>query len=241
LRATFAVVVDSEREVHATFARARGFEREVPAPFKRAAHRASHAGARVAGGVDSSRRVPRVQPRMALSVLSLSAERCPLSWPRTVSGGGSVVMTAPGEAPIQPVVFKTTVPIRFTDIDRYGHVATAHYVEYVYTHRLDFIRARFGVGQEVFAQRGVGFVVRRMEMDFFRPIPASQTDVVVESFVSTLDGGRFVVDYKMEHPSGAPPPLEWPVRLSHHRPPKGRPVRGPRLDARVVHRGAVIP
>jgi acyl-CoA thioester hydrolase len=113
-------------------------------------------------------------------------------------------MNAAGETPSHPIVYRTTVPIRFTDVDRYGHVATAQYVEYVFTHRFDFIRERFGAGPEVFAQRGVGFYVRRMEMDFLRPIPASQREVALESFVSTLEGGRFVVDCKIQHPSGDP-------------------------------------
>lgn len=104
----------------------------------------------------------------------------------------------------EPIIFRTQSPIRFTDVDRYGHVATAHYIEYLFTSRFDYLREKFGVLPENFIKEGVGFVTRRMQFEFVRPIPASQTHVAIESWVSLAEDAKFVVDFKIHHPGGEP-------------------------------------
>jgi YbgC/YbaW family acyl-CoA thioester hydrolase len=103
-----------------------------------------------------------------------------------------------------PIQFRTLAPVRFTDIDRYGHVATSHYIEYLFTSRFDYLRDNFQLMPEMFIKKGVGFVTRRMEWDFFRPIPATQTHIAIESFTPLVEDSKFIVEFKILHPDGDP-------------------------------------
>ena len=103
-----------------------------------------------------------------------------------------------------PITFKTKMPVRITDIDRYGHVSTTHYIEYVFAHRYDYIRDCYGAGPDLFVEKGIGFFTRRIQIEFLRPIPAAQVEVAIESVAHTVDGPRFPVDFKILHPAGDP-------------------------------------
>lgn len=103
-----------------------------------------------------------------------------------------------------PFQTRTVAPVRFTDIDRYGHVATGHYIEYLFTSRFDYLRDHFQLMPETFIKKGVGFVTKRMEWEFFRPIPATQSHVAVESFTPLIEDSKFIVEFKIVHPDGDP-------------------------------------
>lgn len=103
-----------------------------------------------------------------------------------------------------PVQARTIAPIRFADIDRYGIVSTDRYVEYLFTSRFDYIRDKFGVMPETFVKKGVGFVTRRMEWEFFRPITAAQSHVAIESYTPLIEDSKFIVGFKIRHPDGEP-------------------------------------
>jgi len=101
----------------------------------------------------------------------------------------------------KPIVFHTVAPIRFTDIDRYGHVSTAHYIEYLFTSRFDYLRDHFDLAPEAFIKAGVGFVARKITFEFLRPIPATQPQVAIESWTPRADRSMFIVEFKIHHPT----------------------------------------
>ena len=57
----------------------------------------------------------------------------------------------------EPIMFETSSHIRFGDVDRYDHVNSLHYIDYVYTSRFDYIEERHGISAGEFLRRGVGF------------------------------------------------------------------------------------
>lgn len=101
----------------------------------------------------------------------------------------------------QPVVFRKAVKIRFSDIDRYQHVNTVHYPDYVFTSRFEFIGERFGLEPNHFEKLGVGFYTSRYESKFLRPIPASASYVHVTSQASAVDRALVTIEYKITDPS----------------------------------------
>lgn len=98
-----------------------------------------------------------------------------------------------------PVQARTVLAIRFADIDRYGHVSTSAYIDYVFTSGFENHR-KFGVQPETFLKHGIGYFTRRMTWEFIRPIPATETHVAVESFTPLIEGAQLHLEFKLKHP-----------------------------------------
>ncbi|WKD57143.1 Thioesterase superfamily protein [Corynebacterium capitovis DSM 44611] len=73
------------------------------------------------------------------------------------------------------VTDEVTLPVRWSDFDRYGHVNNATYIEYAQDARLAFGAKHFGAGLPVF--------VRHVEADYARPIMPDTTEVLVRTSV----------------------------------------------------------
>lgn len=73
-------------------------------------------------------------------------------------------------------VHYTTLPVRWSDFDRHGHIMNANYLEYAQEARLEY-------AEEFFFSRGLDFAVfvRRVEADYFRPIQPDTTHVHIET------------------------------------------------------------
>jgi acyl-CoA thioesterase FadM len=71
-------------------------------------------------------------------------------------------------------------------------------------HRFDYLRDHFQLMPETFIKKGLGFVVRRMEWDFLRPIPATQAHIAIESFTPLVEGPKTIVEFKIQHPETEP-------------------------------------
>jgi acyl-CoA thioesterase FadM len=103
----------------------------------------------------------------------------------------------------KPRIFQKDVQIRFSDIDRYQHVNTCIYPDYVFTSRFEFMRDTFGFEPDHFEKRALGFYTVRFESNFRKSIPASKTHVSVRSFVAKADKAKLTVSFTI-HESGNP-------------------------------------
>jgi acyl-CoA thioesterase FadM len=95
------------------------------------------------------------------------------------------------------VVYQAPVKIRFSDIDRYQHVNTTYYPDYVFSSRFDFMKKTWNLTADHFEKMGIGFYTIRFESHFLKPISASVTEVLITSSVSEVDRSLIKVQFKI--------------------------------------------
>ena len=76
------------------------------------------------------------------------------------------------------------VKVRFYELDPYGHLNHAGYVQFFETGRVELLE-QIGLDLEAFAARGYRFVVTRISTSFDRPVHGGET-VTVETEVVEL-------------------------------------------------------
>lgn len=89
------------------------------------------------------------------------------------------------------------VSLRWGDFDRYGHVTNSAYIELAQEARLAF-------AQEFFFSQGHEFVVfvRRLEVDYVRPILPNTTAVTVETQVANVGNTSFTTRQEIKDAQG---------------------------------------
>lgn len=97
----------------------------------------------------------------------------------------------------KPIVFRTTHRIRFSDIDSYNHVSTANYATYFIDHRMIGLKDNLGWGGEELERAPFMVWVRRMEIDYIRPVQPDQ-EIVITSFVREFSGSDAIIECTME-------------------------------------------
>lgn len=100
-----------------------------------------------------------------------------------------------------PIVFKSTHRIRFSDLDPYNHVSTAKYATYYVDHRMQGLRDRIGWDSKALASLPFMVWIRRLEIDFIRPVGADQ-EVSITSFVRDFSGPDAVIEGTMVDAAG---------------------------------------
>ncbi len=100
-----------------------------------------------------------------------------------------------------PMIFKTTHRIRFSDLDSYQHVSTAKYAAYYVDHRMEGLRERIGWDQKALLTLPFMVWVRRLEIDFVRPVLGDQ-DITITSFVREFGGPNAVIEGTMVDAAG---------------------------------------
>jgi acyl-CoA thioester hydrolase len=100
-----------------------------------------------------------------------------------------------------PIVFTTTHRIRFSELDPYNHVSTGHYGTYYVDHRMQGLRDRIGWDLAALASLPFMVWVRRMEIDFVRPVGADQ-EITITSFVREFQGPNAVIECRMADSTG---------------------------------------
>jgi len=103
--------------------------------------------------------------------------------------------------PPAPLVFKTTHRIRFSDLDLYNHVTTGQYGAYYVDHRLEGVRERVGWDLKTLATLPFMVWVRRMEIDFIRPVLGEQ-EISITSFVRDFQGSDALIECTMADAAG---------------------------------------
>lgn len=90
-----------------------------------------------------------------------------------------------------------TIPVRWGDFDRYGHITNSAYIELAQEARLAF-------AEKFFFSQGHEFVVfvRRLEVDYLRPILPNTTQVTVETQVSNVGSTSFTTRQEIKDAQG---------------------------------------
>jgi acyl-CoA thioester hydrolase len=101
----------------------------------------------------------------------------------------------------KPIVFTTTHRVRFSELDIYEHVSTAYYGTYYVDHRMQALRERFGWDFAAIAALPFMVWVKRMEIDFIRPVAAEQ-EITITSFVRSFEGPYAAIECGMRDTSG---------------------------------------
>src|ERR1700761_6627288 len=69
--------------------------------------------------------------------------------------------------------FETEHRVRPDDIDMYNHVHNSKYFDYVLAARYEQMETCYGMGMDKFMERGFGWLVRTVYMDYKRPLKMS--------------------------------------------------------------------
>ena len=86
---------------------------------------------------------------------------------------------------MKPILYKAPAQTRFSDLDPYGHVNSKHYLDFIVESRLTFLEKNFGLSLHKLAKTGVGFFLKRSEINFIRPILGIK-NLDVETFVESV-------------------------------------------------------
>ena len=100
-----------------------------------------------------------------------------------------------------PLVFTTTHRVRFSELDPYDHVSTGHYGTYYVDHRMQGLRDHLGWDLATIAALPFMVWVRRMEIDFVRPIQPDQ-EITITSFVREFQGPDALIECRMLDSAG---------------------------------------
>lgn len=87
-------------------------------------------------------------------------------------------------------------PLRWGDMDAYGHVNNVVFLRYLEEARIDFMfRLAPGEGSASFTG---GSVVARHEIDYLRPLVHRHEPVVVETWVTDISAASMTVAYEVK-------------------------------------------
>ncbi|MFD6532309.1 acyl-CoA thioesterase [Streptomyces sp. NPDC060184] len=87
-------------------------------------------------------------------------------------------------------------PLRWSDMDAFGHVNNVVFLRYLEEARIDFMfRLAPGDGSPSFAG---GSVVARHEIDYLRPLVHRHAPVTVESWVTKLGAASLTIAYEIK-------------------------------------------
>jgi acyl-CoA thioester hydrolase len=96
-----------------------------------------------------------------------------------------------------PQTFSTTIELRFSDLDAYGHVNSALYFTYLETARVKLFRDFF---REV-TQHGIFTLVARAECDFKIPITLYD-NLIVTLWIAKTGRSSFELEYRLHDDQG---------------------------------------
>ncbi|MFF3246518.1 acyl-CoA thioesterase [Streptomyces sp. NPDC002870] len=92
-------------------------------------------------------------------------------------------------------------PLRWSDMDAFGHVNNVVFLRYLEEARIDFMfRLAPGDGSPSFAG---GSVVARHEIDYKRPLVHRHEPVIVESWVTKIGAASLTIAYEVKDAEGA--------------------------------------
>ncbi|GAA4768735.1 MULTISPECIES: thioesterase family protein [Streptomyces] len=87
-------------------------------------------------------------------------------------------------------------PLRWSDMDAFGHVNNVVFLRYLEEARIDFMfRLAPGDGSPSFSG---GSVVARHEIDYVRPLVHRHEPVVVESWVTRISAASLTIAYEVK-------------------------------------------
>lgn len=96
------------------------------------------------------------------------------------------------------MTYYVDVPLRWGDMDAYGHVNNVTYLQYLEEARIGAFTQWFGDSDPVAS----GCVVARSEIEYLRPLEHRAEPLRIELWVSDIKGASFDVDYVLRDPDG---------------------------------------
>lgn len=105
--------------------------------------------------------------------------------------------------PARPIVYTTAHRINFSDLDPYNHLRTALYSAYYVDHRMTGLREHAGWDLKTLGQLPFMTWVRRMEVDFLKPVVGDQA-ITIASFVREFQGADAHIECTMSDDRGTP-------------------------------------
>jgi acyl-CoA thioester hydrolase len=95
------------------------------------------------------------------------------------------------------MIFETEVPLRFDDLDTYGHVNNVRYGTYLEEARIDYLVEVVGDGDRDFlADSDDGIVIKTLEIEFEQPVRSADS-VTVSVRVPRLGTTSFPFEYEI--------------------------------------------
>jgi acyl-CoA thioester hydrolase len=101
----------------------------------------------------------------------------------------------------KPLVFTTTHRVRFSELDPYNHVGTGRFATYFVDHRMQGLSRHIGWDAATLSSLPFAIWVRRLEIDFIRPVLADQ-EITITSFVSEFRGADAMIECLMVDTAG---------------------------------------
>lgn len=87
----------------------------------------------------------------------------------------------------RPIIYETTHRVAFSELDPFQHLSTGNYARYFTDHRMESLAKNVGWTLANLGTLGFMTWVRRLEIDFIRPVDGDQT-VTITSFVREFRG-----------------------------------------------------
>lgn len=96
-------------------------------------------------------------------------------------------------------VTSALVPLRWSDMDAYGHVNNVQYLRLLEESRITAFAEWFGgAGSESMLEGGV--IVARQEIEYLRPLVYRAAPVRIDLWVSSIGGSSFEIGYEVRDP-----------------------------------------
>jgi acyl-CoA thioester hydrolase len=87
-------------------------------------------------------------------------------------------------------------PLRWSDMDAFGHVNNVVFLRYLEEARIDFTFTNAGeAGEKAFSE---GSVVARHEVDYLRPLVYRPEPIIIETWLTKLGNASFTVAYEIK-------------------------------------------
>ena len=100
-----------------------------------------------------------------------------------------------------PIVYETTHRIAFSELDPFQHVSTGNFARYFTDHRMEGLTKHAGWDLDSYGSLGFMIWVKRMEIDFLRPVGADQ-EITIRSFVREFAGADAIIECTMTDAAG---------------------------------------
>lgn len=101
----------------------------------------------------------------------------------------------------KPVVYETTHRVAFSELDPFQHLSTGNYARYFTDHRMQGLAKYAGWDLQTLGTLGFMTWLRRMEIDFIKPVGADQK-ITITSFVREFHGPDAMIECTMTDAAG---------------------------------------
>lgn len=93
--------------------------------------------------------------------------------------------------------YAVQVPLRWSDMDAYGHVNNVQYLRLMEDARITAFQAWFGPRNTLLSS---GCLVARSEIEYLAPLPFQHEGVLIDVWVSGIGGASFDLAYEIRDP-----------------------------------------